>query len=123
MAQQAIASGDHLELVDPDLHLRLTLLFSEAFPNTAERNDLIQAIAVDNSTQRVGKIRCSRGLSYLLTRIHQIAAALDDHVAVWHKTSKDTYKVHSVLSTGFKIQCVDFRGGRRQPHLSHSRRD
>ncbi|KAK9897184.1 hypothetical protein P389DRAFT_54320 [Cystobasidium minutum MCA 4210] len=87
----AIASSDHLELVDQDLHLLSTLLFSDAFPNTAQRSSLIQAIAVDNSTKR-------------------IAAALDDHVAVWHRTSKDTYKVHSTFSTGFTVQCLDFHG-------------
>jgi len=62
LSLQAIASSDHLELVDADLHLRSTLLFSEAFPNTTQRKGIIQAITVDDTTQRVRHVNITLSL-------------------------------------------------------------
>ena len=53
---QAVASGDHVELLDDGLHLKATLLFSDAFPSSASRNASIHIVAADTGSRRVGYI-------------------------------------------------------------------
>lgn len=36
----------------------------------------------------------------------QIAATSDDRIAIWEQTINGTYRVHSILSTGFIIKCL-----------------
>lgn len=50
---QAVASGNHVELLNDKLHLRSTLLFADAFPTSVNRDAAIRVLAADRANGRV----------------------------------------------------------------------